>query len=132
MPREGCSHCGTESADGLTHIQTGHVDADGERAGFAFMPIGNERESRRDVECLTDTHQSSEHVELVETGSITHEIGNQRPDEETAHHQFLSADSISHDTSERAHDSIHPKEDSGKHLTIHIVEKSNHPEERYN
>ena len=40
FPRQERSHNGAKASYGLPHIDAGHVDSDGQRAAFAFVPIG--------------------------------------------------------------------------------------------
>ena len=46
-----------ESAHGLSDIESGHVDADGETPGLARVVVGDQRKAGRNVERLADAHQ---------------------------------------------------------------------------
>ena len=154
VPREERGHRGAEAADGLAHVEPCHVDAYGQRARAPGMPVGNERESRGDVERFAHAHHRPQPEELPERLGVAHEVRHARPYEQAAHDEPLAAHLVGHNARHGAGHAVDPQENAheqaehlalgqfadvglhgllhgGKHLAVHIVEQRHHPEQRH-
>ena len=157
VPREHRGYRGAEAAHGLAHVEARHVDADGQRARLALVPVGYQGQGGGDVQGLADAHDGAEPIELVEGVGIAHHPRDEGPHEEAAHHEPFAAHAVGHHArhgAEEAVDPQDPQEDGhqrakrlglvqfddidlhgllhgGEHLAVHIVQQGHHPEEAH-
>ena len=116
------------------------------------MPVGDERQCRRDVKRLANAHKSTQPIEMLKVCGVAHEICHCRPNEQTAHNELLSAHAVGYHSCKGAYNSVYPKENGhqcteslsfvqfgdvglhsllhcGEHLTVHVIQKGHNPEQ---
>lgn len=143
-----------ESAHGLSDIESGHVDADGETPGLARVVVGDQRKAGRNVERLADAHQGPQPVDLPERGRIAHQQRHGRPDAERSDDEPLAADPVGDGPGNGTHQSVDPEEDGHQpaeidgllqfgdidlhrlahrreHLPVHVVQQRHDPQQRH-
>ena len=154
VPRERSSHRSAKSAYCLSHIESGHVYAHCQRARFALMIIGYQRQSGRHIQRLAHAHQGAKHHHLIIGGGKSHKQCHTRPHEEAAHYEPFAIQAVAYDARDGAHYGIYPQKyahqhaeclgalqfhyvdahgalHGRQHLAVHIVEKCHHPQQGY-
>ena len=155
VPRIGCGHRSTETADSLAGIETRHVNAHCQRARFTRVIIGYERKPRRNIESLAHPHEGPKPENLIEGSGNTHEVGHCRPHEQAAHNEPFAVQPVGDNARHGAHESVNIEEDGHKptevggrlqldnidlhgifhgtqHLPVHIVKQSDTPQKSNN
>ena len=99
-----------EAADDDAAIDAHLVKADRARTRRTRVEVRDQRERRRNVERLADSHQRASGQQLLVAGDVSGRPGDQRPDEQAAGDDVAAAVAIREIAADRAEERVDPFE----------------------